>query len=183
VPFVFNFLKGELIGPPPQGEGRFAHNVMRLGGVLRPCRFLMHINMRTSDGWYAGYMSTTTLTDSQRAQLHGMLEQRKAQLLAELGEVQRDTLAAAAQQDGVEAPEDSVDKADRMAHNTVRDAEATRDHDELVAVRAALARWADGSLGECTDCGQPVGVARLLAQPSAARCIGCQSVAEQRALR
>ena len=122
--------------------------------------------------------TTTTLTDSQRAQLHQLLEQRKAQLLAELGDIQRDTLAAAAGQDGTEAPEDPRDQADRLAHHTVRDAEATRDHDELVAVRAALARWADGSLGECTDCGQPVGVARLLAQPAAARCIACQSKAE-----
>ena len=123
--------------------------------------------------------TTTTLTDSQRAQLHQLLEQRKAQLLAELGDIQRDTLAAAAGQNGTEAPEDPRDQADRLAHNTVRDAEATRDHDELVAVRAALARWADGSLGECTDCGQPVGVARLLAQPAAARCIACQSRAER----
>ena len=107
--------------------------------------------------------------------------QRKAQLLAELGDIQRDTLAAAAGQDGTEAPEDPRDQADRLAHHTVRDAEATRDHDELVAVRAALARWADGSLGECTDCGQPVGVARLLAQPAAARCIACQSKAERAA--
>ncbi|WP_446682090.1 TraR/DksA family transcriptional regulator [Diaphorobacter nitroreducens] len=70
-----------------------------------------------------------------------------------------------------------------MAQATVRDAEATRDHDELVAVRAALARLADGSYGECTDCGQPVGVARLLAQPAAARCIACQSKAEARGER
>ncbi len=64
--------------------------------------------------------------------------------------------------------------------NTVRDAEAARDHDELVAVRAALARVTDGTLGECTDCGNPVGLPRLLAQPSAARCIGCQTLDETR---
>ena len=121
----------------------------------------------------------TTLTESQRAQLHTLLEQRKAQLLAELGDIQRDTLAAAAHQGEAEAEQDPREQADRLAHNTVRDAEAARDHEELVAVRAALARWADGSLGQCTDCDQPVGLARLLAQPSAARCIGCQSVAER----
>ncbi len=123
-------------------------------------------------------MSTPTLTATDRARLHALLLARKEQLLAELGDVQRATLAAAAGQDGTQAPEDPREQADRLAHNTVRDAEATRDHDELVAVRAALARWADGSLGECTDCGQPVGLPRLLAQPSAARCIGCQSKAE-----
>jgi RNA polymerase-binding transcription factor DksA len=123
-------------------------------------------------------MSTPTLTATDRARLHALLLARKEQLLTELGDVQRATLAAVAGQDGTQAPEDPREQADRLAHNTVRDAEATRDHDELVAVRAALARWADGSLGECTDCGQPVGLPRLLAQPSAARCIGCQSKAE-----
>lgn len=123
-------------------------------------------------------MNTTTLTDTLREQLRGVLEQRKAQLLAELGEVQRDTLAVAANRGDAEPLDDRKEQADRLAQSTVRDAEATRDHDELVAVRAALARLADGSYGECTDCGQPVGVARLLAQPSAARCIACQTQAE-----
>ena len=70
-----------------------------------------------------------------------------------------------------------------MAADMVRDAEAARDHAELTAVRAALERLADGSYGECTDCGQSVGVPRLLAQPSAARCIACQSKAETQTRR
>lgn len=127
-------------------------------------------------------MNTTPLTDSQREQLHALLTQRKAELLAELGEVQRDTLAVARAAGGAEAepPGNPRDQANQMASNLVRDAEAARDHDELVAVRAALARMADGSYGECTDCGQPVGAARLLAQPAAARCIACQTKAEAR---
>lgn len=120
----------------------------------------------------------TALTEPQREQLRALLEQRKEQLLAELGEVQRDVLAAAANPADSDASDDRKDQADRMAQSTVRDAEAARDHDELVAVRAALARMADGSYGECTECGQPVGSSRLLAQPSAARCIGCQSKVE-----
>ena len=128
-------------------------------------------------------MNTTPLSDSQREQLRGALEQRKQQLLAELGEAQRDTLAVATNRADAERLDDRKDQAARMAQATVRAAEATRDHDELVAVRAALARLADGSYGECTDCGQPVGVARLLAQPAAARCIACQSKAEARGER
>lgn len=125
-------------------------------------------------------MNTATLTDSQREQLRGLLERRKAELLAELGQVQRDTLAVARAAGGGDAePAGSPrDQANSMASHMVRDAEAARDHDELVAVRAALARMADGSYGECADCGRPVGVARLLAQPQAARCIACQSKAE-----
>lgn len=125
-------------------------------------------------------MTTITLSDSQRAQLRVVLEQRKEQLLQELDEVRRDTLAVASatgrgDTDSAGSPRD---QANSMARSMVRDAEATRDHDELVAVRAALERMDEGSYGDCTDCGKPVGAARLLAQPSAARCIGCQSKAE-----
>jgi RNA polymerase-binding protein DksA len=120
----------------------------------------------------------TTLTDTQRKQLRATLEARKEQLLTELDEVQSGHLqraGAAARQE----VDDLKEQADRIAGHTVRDAEARRDHDELVAVRAALQRLDDGSYGACVQCGEPVGVPRLLAQPSAARCINCQSQAEK----
>ena len=125
-------------------------------------------------------MNTTTLSDTQRMQLRTLLERRKEQLLTELGAIQRDTLAVAskAEQGDAELAGSPRDQANRMADGMVRDAEAARDHDELVAVRAALERMAGGSYGDCTDCGKGVGVARLLAQPHAARCIACQSKAE-----
>lgn len=130
-------------------------------------------------------MTTSALTDTQRAQLRAELEQRKELLLQELDAVQRDTLAvASAASSGQADPAGSPrDQANSMAAGMVRDAEAARDHAELTAVRAALGRLADGSYGECTDCGQGVGVPRLLAQPSAARCIACQSKAEAQARR
>ena len=130
-------------------------------------------------------MNTTALTDSQREQLRSALELRKEQLLQELDAVQRDTLAVApAASRGQADPAGSPrDQANSMAADMVRDAEAARDHAELTAVRAALERLADGSYGECTDCGQSVGVPRLLAQPSAARCIACQSKAETQTRR
>ena len=68
-----------------------------------------------------------------------------------------------------------------MAQSAVRDAEARRDHDELEAVRAALARIEDGSYGACQDCGADIGLPRLHAFPAALRCIGCQTKAEQAA--
>ena len=130
-------------------------------------------------------MNTIALTDSQREQLRSALELRKEQLLQELDAVQRDTLAvASAASRGQADPAGSPrDQANSMADGMVRDAEAARDHAELTAVRAALERMADGSYGECTDCGQGVGAARLLAQPHAARCIACQSKAEARGER
>lgn len=128
-------------------------------------------------------MTTSALTDTQREQLRVRLEQRKEQLLQELDAIQRDTLAVASDAAGgdAEAPGSPRDQANSMAAGMVRDAEAARDHAELVAVRAALERMADGSYGECMDCGQSVGAARLLAQPAALRCIACQSKTEAQA--
>ncbi|HEY0202511.1 MAG TPA: TraR/DksA family transcriptional regulator [Burkholderiaceae bacterium] len=118
-----------------------------------------------------------TLTDAQKLQLRTALQHRKAQLLTELGDDQRDVLKAVASNDRTDVG-DIEDQAQPAERTPVRDAEATRDHDELVAVRAALARIADGSYGQCIECGKFIGLPRLLAQPAAARCIACQSKAE-----
>ena len=48
----------------------------------------------------------------------------------------------------------------------------------LTDVEAALARLADGSYGECIDCGVRIPFARLSAYPAAKRCVGCQETAE-----
>ncbi|MDE2613863.1 MAG: TraR/DksA C4-type zinc finger protein [Burkholderiales bacterium] len=45
---------------------------------------------------------------------------------------------------------------------------------------AARARIAQGSYGECIDCGEDVGYERLLAYPTAKRCIACQREHERR---
>lgn len=50
---------------------------------------------------------------------------------------------------------------------------------ELIAIDSALARLADGSYGECTDCACRIPLARLQATPEAARCIACQEKIEK----
>ncbi|CAN0449402.1 unnamed protein product, partial [Phaeothamnion confervicola] len=44
----------------------------------------------------------------------------------------------------------------------------------LREIRAARERLASGTIDECADCGGEIGVQRLLANPVAKRCIGCQ---------
>ncbi|MGL4255959.1 MAG: TraR/DksA family transcriptional regulator [Microbacterium sp.] len=44
---------------------------------------------------------------------------------------------------------------------------------ELADVDAALARRAVGDDGRCADCGRPIPVARLVARPTATRCVDC----------
>lgn len=118
---------------------------------------------------------THSLNDPLHAQLRAQLLARKEQLLQELDTMQRDTLALAADRGDAAHPDDRKEHSENLFFNTVRDAEAARDHHELVAVRAALERMDEGSYGQCTDCGEAVGAQRLQAQPQAQRCIACQS--------
>ena len=45
---------------------------------------------------------------------------------------------------------------------------------ELAEIAAARERLSNDMLGLCVDCGEPIGAARLQAQPTAGRCADCQ---------
>jgi len=57
-------------------------------------------------------------------------------------------------------------------------AEVSRDVGEMREVESALVRMAEGTYGECVDCGNDIPYARLAANPSASRCITCQEKLE-----
>ena len=44
---------------------------------------------------------------------------------------------------------------------------------EIAALDLAASRLDGDGAGRCERCGQPIGVARLMARPSSARCIAC----------
>ena len=53
-----------------------------------------------------------------------------------------------------------------------------REAAELQAIDSALQRVADGSYGLCLQCGTSIPTARLHAQPTATRCVDCQTRVE-----
>lgn len=59
-------------------------------------------------------------------------------------------------------------------------ASAERHSTALADTSAALEKVADGRYGVCEDCGEAIGYARLLAYPSARRCLACQRSDEAR---
>ncbi len=78
--------------------------------------------------------------------------------------------------DGI-AVERAADEMDEVWLATERDLAVTdldRKTELLIQVRAALARVADGSYGECLSCGEEIRPARLAAVPWAPHCIRCQ---------
>jgi DnaK suppressor protein len=106
----------------------------------------------------------------QRLALEQQLRQRRAAVLAELrSETHAD--------DGtmrLPSHRDETDAEITFELDAVDLAQSLRDDAELKRIDAALARLADGSYGECPDCGDPIDAARLHAEPTALRCTNCQ---------
>ena len=74
---------------------------------------------------------------------------------------------------------DSGDESVAVLLLDLDNAEVTRDVGELRQLDVALTRIADGSYGDCIDCGREISPERLSAVLSARRCIDCQSMYEK----
>ena len=101
------------------------------------------------------------------------LQARARELGAELrdAEAERAASITSAPTDDVQ---DSGDQGEQRAREIVLSAGEARDAEELADIDAAIQRLADGSYGECVDCGVDIAPERLQVQPAAARCIDCQ---------
>jgi len=115
----------------------------------------------------------TPISDTFGDQLRQMRTDVLAQLRAQRGgRVGRAEAAAEARQNVGD------DWAQADAERDLSIALEERESAELVAIDAALQRIADGSYGLCVDCGVSIATARLHANPTALRCVGCQDKAE-----
>ena len=127
---------------------------------------------------------TTGSRDALLAQLPARLQARRRELAAALNaRLHQDSLGDHAEA-GLPRRADETD--DDAAAETARErdlADLARLTTELADLDAALARAAQGALGECTDCAEPIELARLNVNPAAARCAECQQFAEQRQAR
>jgi RNA polymerase-binding protein DksA len=69
---------------------------------------------------------------------------------------------------------DQVDQAFVMTSVEMERGLIDRYNQELQQISAVRERLAGGVFGMCLDCGEPIGAARLQAQPTAVRCTDCQ---------
>ena len=118
------------------------------------------------------------LTQEQAKELRGAVEQRRAALLAEL---RKDVNRARETQYG-ELAGPAPDSGDESVADLIADldlAEVERDVGELRQLDAARSRMDEGSYGECMQCGRDIQYERLRANPSALRCIDCQTLFEK----
>src|SRR5438034_1773931 len=110
----------------------------------------------------------TPLTASERAELEAKLRVRRDELRGEIAAQlkNQDDPRLVGLRNRMEDTDDWA-VADAMAAMDI--ASVSRVLAILTDVEAALARLADGSYGECVDCGVPIPFARLSAYPAAKR--------------
>ncbi|WP_305096839.1 TraR/DksA family transcriptional regulator [Croceibacterium aestuarii] len=95
------------------------------------------------------------------------LEAQLAELEERLGNIERD----------LDEPHDtdSSERAVQMEDDEALEAQAALVTSEIASTRRALVRVADGTYGECMNCGADISENRLDARPESALCITCAS--------
>jgi DnaK suppressor protein len=120
-----------------------------------------------------------TLSNTQLSQLRANLDRRYASLLDEV----RDALEKSENQQYIELIDRvPADVGDQSVGDTLADlnlALIDRHVRELRDIAAARQRLAGGTFGACIDCGAEIDFARLVAYPTAERCLDCQQQRER----
>ena len=118
-------------------------------------------------------MASHALTVAQRADLAEALRGRQRALRADVATKLKtqDDPRLVGLRNRMEDTDDWA-AADAMAAHDI--ALVSRDLAELATVEQSLARIADGTYGECIDCGNAIPYERLAAYPAATRCVACQ---------
>ena len=123
--------------------------------------------------------SPSGLNDTQLDELQARLRHDLAQLEEEVAE-EAEAISEGRSERFPGGARDHGDEAIRGQADAIESEVLARHRQEMSELRAALARIAEGSYGECLSCGGAIGFERLMVQPRAARCMVCQTRAEQR---
>lgn len=116
-----------------------------------------------------------TLTQHQIRHLSELMDVRFAREISEIRTVRERT-----RQERDEAvPADWIDAALVESTLAADDAVINQDVQDVRDIKAARERLSTGTYGICVDCGEAIAYERLLAYPTAKRCIHCQRIYEQ----
>lgn len=74
---------------------------------------------------------------------------------------------------------DENDRATKESEFAVKLREQDRERRLLYKIEAALARVESKEFGNCSECGDPIGLKRLLARPVAIFCFECKNLRER----
>jgi DnaK suppressor protein len=106
------------------------------------------------------------------------LDQGQLALLKSILQQRLDALQGVVQVSEVETS--PADKATVRLLNDLALEAAGHNAAQMQALRRTLAKFDDGTYGQCEECGSDIGFSRLQARPEARLCITCQTRAEKR---
>jgi DnaK suppressor protein len=116
----------------------------------------------------------------QTNELQQRLQENRARLLTEIGELREAGKGTTYLEDEVEAFDKSM--ADEASSLTERQTDMSLQQNlefELLAIDTALSRITEGIYGTCELCGNTIAPARLNARPASSTCIDCQRSLER----
>lgn len=119
----------------------------------------------------------SALSTSERENLAGMLSERKEPLRDQI-RVGLKRMRTEGYEELLSGTSDAGDRSVAKLLTDVNNAEVVRDAAELQDIFAAETRLAAGTYGTCIDCGVPIPYTRLVAYPTAKRCLRCQQIHE-----
>jgi DnaK suppressor protein len=112
-------------------------------------------------------------TQAHLKTLRDLLSYRLVELRADVHAAEQERQGAGDEASGGVA--DRKDEAMRGQMAELSSQQEERDREELRQVEAALRRLDSATYGDCEVCAEPIPLQRLLVQPAAARCAGCQA--------
>ena len=119
------------------------------------------------------YEQPKKLSQRELRDIEQRLDERQRMLVAKVAEERRRIDNEALPQLDADVG-DQVDQAFVMTSVEMERGLIDRYTFELEQIAAVRERLASGVFGQCMDCGEPIGAARLQAQPTAVRCTDCQ---------
>jgi DnaK suppressor protein len=127
-------------------------------------------------------ITTEAMAQTRYAELKGILEERRREILSEVKEKMRDVRAfgASGEAQGVL---DAAEASEADIQDDIEFALIQMKSETLTKIGEALSRLEEGTFGYCFECGDEISERRLRALPFAVRCKDCEEareVAEQR---
>lgn len=126
-------------------------------------------------------VNTSNRKSERYAELKAILEERRREILAEVHEKMRDVRAVG--DSSGEGVLDSAETSESDIQDEIELALIQMKSETLHKIEEALARHAEGTYGNCFECGDEISERRLRALPFAVRCKDCEEareLAEQR---
>lgn len=108
------------------------------------------------------------MTPKEKQELKQMMERKMAQLREDIADLEELTKPI--------APENAIGRVSRMDainNRSVNEAALRQSRNKLAKLDNAISKLDDPNFGNCSRCGQPIPIKRIMFMPESTRCVNC----------